>query len=360
MVAQDAQRFKLLSPIDLDALPEPTWLIEGVLPTNAFCVLYGEPGCGKTFVALSMALSIAGAQNWCGKPTKNACSVLYVAAEGLYGLKLRVLAYQRKHAIRAEKIRYLGVGFNLLDHCDIEAVLQSLNSANFKPDLIILDTLARLMIGADENSAKEMGLAIGAIDELRRETSGTVLLVHHTGKTGRSERGSSALRGAADVMIECSCGEDSGLVSLKCDKMKDTEPFSPAKLGLERIALSPSSSSLAITDWRDAFEAAADSGRAMQAVEVLRRTFGSNGATNTEWLAAYKSISGQSKSTFDRAIRALKKCGAVRYDGGKYYTNGANGGVSVNQVSGACHDTGHDGVRSPPTLGGDTDTVATR
>ena len=39
-------------------------------------------------------------------------------------------------------------------------------------------------------------------------------------------------------MIECSRGE-SGLVSQKCEKMKDAEPFPDATVGLERITLGP-------------------------------------------------------------------------------------------------------------------------
>jgi AAA domain len=194
--------------------------------------------------------------------------------------------------------------FDLLKDDDIEEVLRVLQTANFRPDLIVLDTLARLIPGADENSAQYMGKAVAAIDRLRGQTSATVLLIHHTVKAGTSERGSGALRGAADVMIECSRGDFSGLVSLKCGKMKDAEPFPDATLGLEKITLGPSSSSLAVADWKEAFEA--NSGLANKAHEVLEQKFGSRGATNKEWLQAYVAETGQGKSTFDRAVRKLK------------------------------------------------------
>jgi len=195
-------RFKLLSPAELAALPKPNWLIEGVLPERSFCVLYGEPGCGKTFVALSMALSVAADHSWCGKPTVGG-AVLYVAPEGLYGLPLRVEAYQTRHGLSVENIRYLGDAFDLLRPDDIEELLVTLRAAGIQPVLIVLDTLARLMVGADENSAKDMGQAIAGIDSLRQETSAAALVIHHTRKNAQIERGSSALRGAADVMIQC-------------------------------------------------------------------------------------------------------------------------------------------------------------
>src|SRR5262249_47672969 len=233
--------FTLLSPADLAALPEPTWLIDGVLPSHGFCVLYGEPGSGKTFVALSIALSVAANHCWCGKRTLGG-TVLYVAAEGLFGLKLRVEAYQKKHELRAENIRYLGAAFNLLNE-DVETLLATLRTAGIQPVLIVLDTLARSMVGADENSTKDMGLTIEEIDRLRQETQATVLVIHHTRKDGKTERGSSALRGAADVMIECSSRKsDRGVVFLECAKMKDAEPFGKAALGLEKVPLGEKSS----------------------------------------------------------------------------------------------------------------------
>src|SRR6516164_6122263 len=63
-------RYELLTPADLAALPAPSWMIENILPKNSLAVLYGEPGSGKTFVALSIALSIAAGHNWCGIRTE--------------------------------------------------------------------------------------------------------------------------------------------------------------------------------------------------------------------------------------------------------------------------------------------------
>ena len=39
--------------------PPPEWLIEDVVPKGALVVVYGPPGAGKTFIAMSMAMSIA-------------------------------------------------------------------------------------------------------------------------------------------------------------------------------------------------------------------------------------------------------------------------------------------------------------
>jgi hypothetical protein len=326
-------RFRLLSPADLAALPEPTWLIEGVLPSHGFGVLYGEPGSGKTFVALSIALSVAADHSWCGRRTLGG-TVLYVAAEGLYGLKLRVEAYQKKHDLRAENIRYLGAAFNLLND-DVETLLATLRAAEIQPDLIVLDTLARLMVGADENSAKEMGQAIAGIDRLRKETSATVLVIHHTRKNGEAERGSSALRGAADVMIECKRPDQSN-VHFKCAKMKDAEPFKKAALGLEKVPLGEKSS-LAITSWQDAedddSDVPADPAHVDTALNVLEKQFGPIGAMHNEWEREFRAATGKSPSTFARVVRKLKTGPRVRYEGKRYFAVRKVDGVTVKSVS---------------------------
>jgi hypothetical protein len=331
-------------------------------------VLYGEPGSGKTFVALSIALSVAADHSWCGTPTVGG-EVLYVAAEGLFGLKLRVEAYEKQHNLSPENIRFLGEPFNLLNPEALKRLLVTLEAGGIRPVLIILDTLARLMVGADENSAKEMGQAIDGMDRVRQETGATVLVVHHTRKMGGIERGSSALRGAADVMIECSHAKTGGIVRLECDKMKDAEQFEPINLGSKRVALGEGRASLAITGWSEAveaIEAGAVRKNAEGALKALRK-FGSEGATNSEWQKAFHDATRLQKSSFDRTLRELKEAGRVTQTGSKYRVatsdGGAraatsDGGVSVNEVSPRCHDNNGGGgsVMSPPFLGGDTDT----
>ena len=84
--------------------------------------------------------------------------------------------------IIAERIRYLGNAFDLRQPNDIDQLVAAIEATDFHPDLIVFDTLARLIPGADENSSKDMGEVIRAMDDLRRRFDETVLPVHHTGK----------------------------------------------------------------------------------------------------------------------------------------------------------------------------------
>jgi hypothetical protein len=79
--------------------------------------------------------------------------------------------------------------------------------AQHRPDLLIIDPLARFMTG-DENRAQDMNQVVRFLDELIQTLHLTVVLVHHTGKTTATEReggqrlrGSSVLFAAADTVL---------------------------------------------------------------------------------------------------------------------------------------------------------------
>jgi predicted ATP-dependent serine protease len=233
---------RLLTLDQIDALPDLEFLIDGVLPCTSLCMLYGEPGCGKTFIALSMAMSIADGTPWLKRQTREG-PVLYIAAEGVGGMKYRLRAYRRRHETDGTNIRFLPEPIQLFDDDALKGLQGNLAAGGFKPRLVIVDTLARVTVEADENSARDMGQVVKAVDSLRRDLDSTVLLIHHTRKKGDLERGSSALRGAADVVIECKkSGEQ--IVVARCAKMKDAEPFADIKIGLEKVDLGGGRSSL--------------------------------------------------------------------------------------------------------------------
>ena len=86
-------RFRLLTPDELDDLPDPQWLIENVLPEGGLAMLYSEPGVGKSFLALDWANAIASGGDWFGRKVAS-IDVVYVYAEGATGLKWRESAWR--------------------------------------------------------------------------------------------------------------------------------------------------------------------------------------------------------------------------------------------------------------------------
>jgi hypothetical protein len=87
---------------------------------------------------------------------------------------------------------------------------------------VVVDTLARCYQGS-ENDADQMGFFVAGCDYLRVRFGCTVIVIHHMGVTAERERGSSALRAAADTMIEVAREERH--VKVHCDKQRDAEAF---------------------------------------------------------------------------------------------------------------------------------------
>ncbi len=324
-----ASKFEILSVDELLALPDLEWLIEGVLPKPGVAILYGEPGCGKTFAALSMALTCAAGQDWLGRKTYPA-KILYMAGEGAHGMKTRVAAHTKKFGIKSENVHFVVKAVNFGGISEVMALHERLKAVDFIPDMIIIDTFARASPGVDENSAKEVGKVIEVIDTLKAETEAAILVLHHTRKDGGSERGSSALRGAADVMIKCEkvgSPPDEG-VKLTCDKMKDGPEFAPIAAQLEVVKLKDGGSSLVIGKPIDVI--LGDNGHAETFRKLLGK-FAEKGASASELKEAFMAELKCSKSTFDRALREIRKTSLLveRYvDGRKRYFLGEVSGVT--------------------------------
>tara|TARA_R110002126_G_scaffold177078_1_gene325907 strand:- start:2497 stop:3564 length:1068 start_codon:yes stop_codon:yes gene_type:complete len=313
--ANTGNEIRLLSPGDVEALPNLEYLIQGILPSPAFGVIFGPPGSGKSFVALSMALAIASGTNWLGrKVTKG--KVLYVAAEGVYGMKLRLQANRAAREVNDDNLRFIGMPFDVRDKSSVEGICKLLKANGFSPNLIVIDTLARVAVGADENSAKDMGQVVEGLEMLRRETGATILSIHHSRKDGGVERGSSALRGASDVMISCTSEDATKLteVTFKCEKMKDDEPFSEFGISFEKIDLDGGKSSLIASGTVDLSKKKTK--RFEQILQIMVNDLKNTPSSYTDICQAFIASPGQgrSKSTFDRSWKILKKSDDIRIE----------------------------------------------
>lgn len=215
--AQPVPRFTPIPAGDLDKIPPLDWYRKGEIPKVGFGGVYGPTGAGKSFYMFDAAAEVA-----------QTVPVIYVAAEGAAGYAARKIVWCQHHGKDTGQLYFVAEAVNLLDLGEVTAFLDAVQP--LAPALIVFDTLARCMIGGDENSAQSMGLAIASCDHIRHVTGATVFVVHHSTKAGGVERGSSALRGAADVWLSLS--NDDGLITLTADKIKDGRPFEPRALRL--------------------------------------------------------------------------------------------------------------------------------
>lgn len=203
---------------DLENMPQPKWLLENKVPEGQTWI-YGEPGVGKTFVVLDWAATIAAKGN----------TVLYFIGEGVKGFSKRVISWRKHHEwANLENFYVIPLTPQLLDKQSVEAFNETVKK--YQPQLVVIDTFARASVGGDENSAKDVGQAIATLDTIFRVHDCSSIVVHHSGKAGNRERGSGAIRGAADATWEVMPDyAHSGLNTLQvmCRKMKDSEPPRP-------------------------------------------------------------------------------------------------------------------------------------
>jgi len=285
VAADDAapRRYHLYSAADLKSLPPVDWLMQGVLTQAGSSFLVGSEGTGKSFLALDWGLSIALGIPWQGHPIRHPGPVVYIAGEGLYGISKRIAVWEARHQCLADHFYVLGEAVPLLQPDAVNMLLDTLADLPETPILMIIDTLARAIVGGDENASRDVGLAIAAADRIRHTFSAHVLTVHHKNKNG-GVRGSSAVPGATDTMIDVT--RDGSLITVTCSKQKDFEEFAPITLALRTVTLdgSPDTSSCLL----EAVDGSAPGFLPDSQRKVLQSLtlFGTDGAQGTEWMHA--------------------------------------------------------------------------
>jgi predicted transcriptional regulator len=187
-------------------------------------VVFGPSGAYKSFYTLDASLRIAQTQ-----------PIVYVAAEGVGGLYRRVAAWCEHNQCGPGLAYFVDREVNLLSSEQVAAFGKC--AAGVKPVMVVFDTLARCIPGGDENSAKDMGVAVQAAGVLQRGLKAAVSWIHHSNRAERGERGSGALRGASDSMIEIFPNGD-GSIRVSCSKSKDEEPWVGEQLSFKPVGRS--------------------------------------------------------------------------------------------------------------------------
>ncbi|MFP5239595.1 MAG: AAA family ATPase [Acidobacteriota bacterium] len=202
-------RFELQPYEEFTRARRISWLIKKILPQADLGVIYGESASGKSFYALELAGAVARGIPWRGAKSTQA-RVVYVTAEGQEDFRKRVRAYARENDLEAlpnggMQMWFVDEAPNLLEVADARALAKQIAGCpGGAPALIILDTLAQVMPGGNENSGEDVGRLLGHCRILSKACAGAmVLLIHHSGKdAARGARGWSGLRGAADFEME--------------------------------------------------------------------------------------------------------------------------------------------------------------
>ena len=150
------------------------WLIEGLWSAEAVGIIGGEPKCGKSFLALDLAVSVAsGAPCLRHFPTCQCGPVLLFAAEdAAHIVRARLEGIAAAAAIDFQNldVHLIAVPALRLDRHDHQQALAA-TVAQLQPKLLVLDPFVRLHC-IDENVAAEVAPLLAYLRSLQR--------CHHT------------------------------------------------------------------------------------------------------------------------------------------------------------------------------------
>ena len=245
------------SPDEFEALPMPVggkfnirshadfagqvrsvrWIVKDILPAATLAVLFGESGSGKTFACYDLCAAVCRGVEWNGRRVTKG-RVLYVVAEGVAGFVNRIKAYCHQQGISPADVDMdviSDITPNLLEPAHITDLIKDIRQRQ-PYDLIVMDTFAQVMPGANENSGEDVGKALAECKRIHRHTGAMVLLVHHSGKdASKGARGWSGLRAAADVELEVLRSDE--LRSISVTKLKDGQDGAQIGFKLHTVIL---------------------------------------------------------------------------------------------------------------------------
>jgi replicative DNA helicase/DNA-binding MarR family transcriptional regulator len=195
-------------------LPEPSWLIPGILPDAGVCVLAGMPKVGKSWLALQIAVAVATGKDTGGIEACKQVRVLYLALEDT----------ERRIKNRLANAK-LGFPENLcfayewkrLHEGGLEELRRFVSENNI--GFVVIDTLAKVRPpqNGKGNPYAEDYLHVGLLKSLADELGITVLLVHHKRKAKGLDpiedvSGTTGLTGAVDtiLLLDKKRGEEDG------------------------------------------------------------------------------------------------------------------------------------------------------
>lgn len=185
----------------IQQVDEPKWLINDVIEQESLVSVFGAPKSGKSFVAIAMAASIASGNEFFGHGVKKKSSVLYVAGEGLRGIRSRCSILDDRESLADAPFYISNRTVRINDDADFTALIAEIEmivASHGELNLLVLDTFQRVFSG-NENSSEDVGGFISKLDKLIADYKCCVLMVHHTGHGNADRaRGSSVIPASLD------------------------------------------------------------------------------------------------------------------------------------------------------------------
>jgi AAA domain len=190
-------------------------LIKGVIHQRNVGVLFGDPGGGKSTIAVDIACHVASGTSWRGRKVKSG-PVVIIAAEDDEGCNTMLCAWETHHG--KDQPLPIDVIHGRIDFSqDVDRLVDLIGETErrygWPVALIIVDTLAACWHGGEDNDG--LGSFIDHCRSLAERTGAAVLVVHHPGHNDKGrERGGSVLRGGVDFSLRVERGGEVGTITL--------------------------------------------------------------------------------------------------------------------------------------------------
>ena len=178
--------------------PEETGYVwDKTLPVGGISIMSAKPKVGKSTVARNLAVCIARGEPFLGRNTTPG-RVLYLCLEEK---RSEVRGHFERMDVSTEDILVF-TGRTPADPIpELKLAVQE-----YKPRLVIIDPLSRILKVPDFNDYGPMSRAMEPLIDLARDTDGHILMAHHDSKAdrtgGEAVLGSTALFGAVDCHIQ--------------------------------------------------------------------------------------------------------------------------------------------------------------
>jgi hypothetical protein len=260
-VKQPPSRFKLVertaNRLFVGEPPPVNWLVRGIFPLGACCLVASPPNVGKSFLSLDMAAKVAGyrgEQYAFGAAVAAHGRAVYVSAEDdepeihrrLWSLCDGVMP-ERLHVLSLPDVGHFGIieadrqtkEYKATEAWrDLVAEIRDLSDVK----LVLLDTLQALTTG-DTNTVEATQPLMNEATALAAATGACVLLVHHVAKRSTQEikisldameaiRGSGAIAGTARAAYVLWPPSDGG--KAVCEVLG--EPYQEGKIAFGIVA----------------------------------------------------------------------------------------------------------------------------
>lgn len=313
MTEKNPLKLESVTQLLTESEPPLEWLIENIWVDKSRGFIAGNPGVGKTWLALDMLLSVCSGQLCCGKYRVKRGAVLLVEEEASrLNLARRVHALARHRGIKDTDIPNF---FHMTRQTvkmprDVSEI--GLFALENDIKLIVFDSLRRFHT-ANENSSSEMQEVLDSFGNLCTVTEASVVLIHHLSKGARETdnravfermRGSSDLWAWRDCVIGVEGEDGADMVNLSF-QFRDAE--STGSVTVKR-SVNPSSGAISL-EAMDALESPEFMERSELIISWMKTQYGPVSQN-----AVFKAIRGR-RSDFIKTWHLLVKRGLIEQNG---------------------------------------------